>query len=85
LKINEEKFYTKVAAPDEKGCMKWLGAKSPQGYGTLYVCGHNMQLAHRVLYEIRKGKIPYGSHLSHLCNNRLCINPEHLLLKKVAK
>ena len=35
-------------------------------------------LAHRVVYELIKNKIPRGMVLDHLCRNILCVNPEHL-------
>lgn len=35
-------------------------------------------LAHRVAYELYKGKIPPGLTVDHLCFNRLCQKPQHL-------
>lgn len=35
-------------------------------------------LAHRIAYELYKGKIPDGLTVDHLCFNRLCQNPQHL-------
>ena len=37
-----------------------------------------MVYAHRVAYEIIKGKIPDGLDLDHLCRNKVCVNPDHL-------
>ena len=35
-------------------------------------------MAHRVSYEMAKGKIPDGLQLDHLCRMTLCVNPSHL-------
>lgn len=36
------------------------------------------KLAHIIMYEELRGKIPAGLVLDHLCRNRGCVNPDHL-------
>jgi len=52
------------------GCWVWLGSQTSNGYA--------YSAKHRAVYEQLVGPIPAGLHLDHLCNVRLCLNPEHL-------
>lgn len=58
-------------------CWKWSGAKTPPGYGKLWVNGRCIY-AHRLSYVIFKGTINNGREIDHLCKNKSCINPDHL-------
>lgn len=71
-----ERFWEKVALPDENGCMRWMAGKFPAGYGLIRV-GTN-QGAHRVSYELLVGPIPEGLQIDHLCRVRDCVAPDHL-------
>lgn len=35
-------------------------------------------MAHRVVFEAQRGKIPEGMTLDHLCRVRNCVRPDHL-------
>jgi hypothetical protein len=62
---------------DKNGCWIWSGAVHKSGYGQVKWKGKST-VAHRVTYELVKGKIPKGSVIDHLCNVKICVNPDHL-------
>lgn len=49
------------------------------GYGEVVV-NQKKWLAHRYAWFIANGAIPNGLHVCHRCNNKGCINVEHLYL-----
>lgn len=78
---DEQRFWNKVALPNEQGCMEWMAALNKSGYGAFGVGprgAHKTHKAHRVSYELLVGPIPDGLVIDHLCRNRKCVVPDHL-------
>jgi hypothetical protein len=70
----ENRVLSKVAMGD---CWEWLASFNTDGYGAAWY-ENKQQQAHRAVYKILVGPIPEGMQLDHLCNNRSCVNPNHL-------
>jgi hypothetical protein len=65
------------------GCIDWIGCKTKTGHGTMYVIvGERAYqlIIHRLQYYISNGQqpLPVSKQVSHLCHNKLCINPRYL-------
>ena len=76
-----------------RDCKIWIGCRDSEGYGKKRVTWPNgrktLTRVHRLAYMAHHNslKLPtvnnFGETLevSHLCHNKLCVNPDHLILE----
>ncbi|WP_105133474.1 HNH endonuclease signature motif containing protein [Burkholderia sp. BE12] len=76
-----DRFARWTEAIPESGCLIWMGAITPRGYGEITL-GGRAQRAHRIAYQIAHGPIPPGMQVLHRCDVRCCVAPGHLFLGK---
>lgn len=80
----QNKVYSNVRIEDrghDTPCHIWQGPDSGSGRGGGYprMCLDGQTVAvHKVMFVNMYGFVPGKKQIDHLCNQRMCVNPEHL-------
>lgn len=73
------RMLSKISINHITKCWNFCGSITKKGYGRF--CDRNVgRLAHTVAWEIFVGPIPSGKQIHHVCENKICVNPEHLII-----
>lgn len=82
LKLQREIRRCSVTDPDT-GCWLWNRQVSNSGYGRMMISNGGQTLhesAHRISYLAYVGPLKRDDIVRQRCGNRLCVNPDHLIL-----
>jgi hypothetical protein len=72
------RFNEKYIIDEETGCWNWQGGLDKDGYGNFRLNTNKQIKAHRFSYETFVGPLIKGFVCCHSCNNRKCVNYNHL-------
>jgi HNH endonuclease len=75
---DRQKIFSRITVDESTGC--WNSEGATNGRGNVWMAwGGRKRKVDQVAWEIFRGGIGVGKELDHICENRRCCNPEHMV------
>lgn len=81
----EQRLKQKIEIRPETGdCWNWIGSKSPQGIGIININKHTHRVQKVSYATWIDPDVPDHAVVVPICGNKLCINPNHLMIEEAS-